>query len=593
MKLDLFRELQRRDVYRAAILYITSAWLVAQVITTLGPAVDAPEWLTRWFLIAAVIGFPFWIAFAWIYEFTPQGLKRESEVEADQSNARATGRKLNFIIIGVLSVAVVLLLTDYFVGHHETASAPIAAAPAIPDKSVAVLPLVNENGDPDALYFSDGLSEGFITALSQFPGLKVISRHSSFQFRNSKLSSAVIGEKLGVAHLLEGSVQRAGDEVRISAELINAKDGSTLWSKHYDRSYKDLFKLQDEITQAVATALNAKLLGARTLEQSARPPSGNVAAYIAFLQGRFYSRRTTEESFRKEIDAYKTAVRIDPRYAVAWAELALGWDSYGELFLGGVAQKEAYANARKAADTALALAPDSDAAHAARAAVLRSIDFDWAGAEAENRRALQLAPNDPASKGNLALDLDVLGRLNEAVDLYRQAIATDPYNANYRASLAIDLIALGRLDEAEKAIRKAIDLQPGGASYQNTLSWIAILRGNAKAALGAAEAESPGVWQEVAVMQALQIGTDRAAADAALKSFISKYSTAAAFQIAEAYALRKNPDAMFDWLDRALAIRDPGLQGLLVDPFILRYKNDPRFVALCARLNLPVPKAKG
>src|ERR1700761_6602316 len=195
---EFLRELQRRNVVRAIILYATSVWALAQGIASLGPSIGAPDWATRWFLVAAVIGFPFWIAFAWFYELTPQGIKRESEVDADKSVLRATGRRLDFWIIGALSIAVVLLLTDRFVNHsvpHEGST--------VAEKSIAVLPLVNESGDPNALYFSDGLSEDFINALSQFSGLRVIARASSFQFRDSKDSVAVIGQKLGVVHLLE------------------------------------------------------------------------------------------------------------------------------------------------------------------------------------------------------------------------------------------------------------------------------------------------------------------------------------------------------------------------------------------------------
>jgi TolB-like protein len=192
-------------------------------------------------------------------------LKRESEIEADASITRGTGRKLDKWIIAVLVVAVVLLLTNAFVWHkgaglQSNAADGAAAFASIPAKSIAVLPLSNESGDTSEQYFSDGLSEDLITALSQFAGLKVISRNSSFQFRNSKDTSKIIGEKLGVAHLLEGSVRRAGGEVRISATPVNATDGSTLWSQHYDRPYQDLFALQDDITHAVAAALKAKLL---------------------------------------------------------------------------------------------------------------------------------------------------------------------------------------------------------------------------------------------------------------------------------------------------------------------------------------------
>jgi TolB-like protein/Flp pilus assembly protein TadD len=578
------REVQRRNVLRAAILYATSVWALTQGVAALEPVVGAPEWAARWFLVAAVIGFPFWIAFAWFYELTPQGIKRESAVEPSESVARATGRKLDFWIIGVLALAVVLLLTDRFVGHGENSGTGVIA-----EKSVAVLPLVNESGDAKALYFSDGLSEAFINALSRFPGLKVIGRNSAFLFRNSKEPSSVIGAKLGVAHLLEGSVQRAGDAVRISAELINASDGTTLWSDKYDRPYADLFKLQDDITSAVAAALKTKLLGDNATRQTDRPPSGNVAAYNAYLEGLFYFRHNTEADFRKAIDAYNTAILLDPHYAEAYAGLSVCWANLAAELLTGAAVQPAFAKARKAADTAMSLDPNLAGSHNARGIVLL-YDSDWAGAEAEFRRAQQLDPNNIGAKGNLSLVLKGLGRVDESIDLTRQLLATDPLRAGFYSTLSADFMAQGRLDEAEQALRKAIALQPAAESYHAFLTMIEILRGDAKGALDAARAEPAGYWRDFATTFALQIGTDHAAADAALKSLIAKYSNDGPYQIAETYALRKDPDKMFEWLQRAQTLKDGGLQQLLSDPFILTYRRDPRFAKLCQELKLPVPK---
>lgn len=234
--MNLLAELKRRNVLRAGALYAAAAWALSQGIAQLGPLFHAPEWAMRWFVIACVIGFPFWLAFAWFYEFTPSGLKRESEIAPDDSIAHSTGKKFDRWIIAVLVVAVVLLVTNQFVLRRDatgqanaTDATTLAATLAkIPQKSIAVLPLTNDSGDKDQQYFSDGLSEDFINALSQFDGLKVIGRNSAFQFRNTKDDARTIGARLGVAHLLEGSVRREGDTVRISAELINATDGSTL-----------------------------------------------------------------------------------------------------------------------------------------------------------------------------------------------------------------------------------------------------------------------------------------------------------------------------------------------------------------------------
>ncbi len=315
---SLLSELKRRNVLRAAALYGGAVWLLAQVITQLGPVFDVSPWVARWFLAATAIGFPFWIALAWFYELTPEGLKLESEVAPADSIARSTGRKLDRAIIAILVVAVVLLLTNTFLWHRSVASNQDAAA-VIPEKSVAVLPLVNGGGEGQQ-FFSDGLSESLIIALSQFDGLKVIGRNSSFQFRDTKDDSAAIGRKLGVAHLLEGSVQHAGDVVRISVELIDAASGQTRWSQHYDRPYKSLFTLQDEITNAVADALHAKLLSPNdAAKHGDRPPNGNVEAYTAYLQG---LKHWHDQDFYKAAEYMTKAVQLDPGYALAWAHLS-------------------------------------------------------------------------------------------------------------------------------------------------------------------------------------------------------------------------------------------------------------------------------
>jgi TolB-like protein/Tfp pilus assembly protein PilF len=581
--MKLIAELKRRNVLRAGALYAGAVWAFGQGLSQFSPALGLPDWATRWFLIACIIGFPFWIAFAWFYEFTPSGLKRESEIDPFDSIAHSTGRKLDFWIIGVLTVAVVLLLTNQFVLRKN-----VNAVVAVSDQSIAVLPLTNESGDKDQQYFSDGLSEDLINALSQFSGLKVIGRNSSFQFRDSKDDTKTVGAKLGVAHLLEGSVRRAGDVVRISAELINASDGSTLWSQHYDRPYTDLFKLQDEITQAVAGELKTRLLANNhAFAQDDRPRSGNLAAYNAYLQGKFYFARGTEADWRKAIDAYTSATRLDPDYALAWSELSASWAGLAGGYLGGAQAQQAYAQARAAVTTALALQPNLAAAHAARGHLLIWADFDWAGAQTEYRRALQLAPNDGAALFDLGFLQATLGQPEQAVALTRQALLTNPLNADFHVSLAGYLSGLGRPGEAEPAVRKAIELQPAAVTFHVGLTIIEIHRGDAKAALAAARQEPTGAWQDIALALAQQISGDHAAADAALKNLIDKDATQAPYQIADVYALRRDADNTFAWLDRAWAARDPGVANLLIDPFILRYRDDPRFAAFCRKVGLP------
>jgi len=457
--------------------------------------------------------------------------------------------------------------------------------------SIAVLPLANESGDASQQYFSDGISEDLITALSQFPGLKVIGRTSAFQFRDSKEDSRSIGVKLGVAHLLEGSVRRSGEMVRVSAELIDSADGSTQWSERYDRPYKDLFALQDEITRAVAAALRTKLLPSEhAAAQSERPPSGSLEAYNAVLQGRFYFSRDTEADTRKAIESYTQATQLDPRYALAWSGLSEAWAQLGVGFTNESAtMQEAYANARAAADRALSLSSRLAAAHVARGFLLQKADFNWRGAEAEYRRAMELAPDDGAAKFWYGNQLAGLGDVESAIALTRRALATEPLRARWYLWLAVYLSGLNRLDEAEQAIRRAIELQPTAAGYYQQLTIIEVQRGHAEAALAAAQQEPDKSWQDIALALARQIGDDRSAADDALRRLIERDARRSAFEIAEVYALRNEAKETFEWLDRTWTNRDTGITYLLYDPFILRYKDDPRFAAFCRMVGLPVP----
>lgn len=496
-------------------------------------------------------------------------------------------RVVSAVVAGVIAVALLVVL-GYFGLERLRASRP-----SVQRESIAVLPLANESGDAKEQYFSDGISEDLITALSQFPGLKVIGRTSSFQFRDRKEDSRSIGAKLQAAHLLEGSVRRSGDLVRVSAELVNSEDGSTEWSERYDRPYKDLFALQDEITHAVAGALRAKLLpGDHAAAQSERPPSGSLEAYNAFLQGQFYFSRATEADLRKAIDLYAQATELDPRYALAWSGLSRTWAGLGLQYLEGAPALEAFAKARAAADRALSLSPDLAAAHRARGYLLQRADFDWRGAEAEFRRATELAPNNGEAKFLLGNQLATYGEVEKAIELTREALATEPLQSQWYNWLAIYLSGVNRLGEAERAIHRALELQPGAAIFHEQLAIIETQRGDARAALAAAQQEPDKEWQEIALAFARQIGGDRSAADAALKTLIDNQAGGASYQIAQVYALRNDAKETFDWLDGAWSSRDPGIIYLLFDPFIARYKDDPRFAAFCRKVGLPVPGSR-
>jgi TolB-like protein/Tfp pilus assembly protein PilF len=519
---------------------------------------------------------------------------KTNTARADPAAVATAGTRpfaLRSTAVPLVIAAVTVLALGYLALERLVRSKPAVSATST--NSIAVLPLTNESGDASQQYFSDGLSEDLITALSQFPGLKVIGRTSSFQFRDSRDDSRTIGAKLGVARLLEGSVRHAGDLVRVSAELIDTSDGSTQWSERYDRPYKDLFALQDDLTRAVAGALKTRLIpGENRVQQSDRPPSGNLDAYNALLEGKFYYGRFTEADFRKAIERFTLATQLDPRYALAWSYVSTAWSYLSAYYLDFMPAEEANAKARAAAETALALAPDLANAHIARGFVLRTASFDWRGAEAEWRRALELAPGDGDAKVYFAESLATFGQLDKAVELIQQALASDPLRASWYGRLAYFLSMENRLDEAERAVRKAIELQPEASHFHFDLTRIEIQRGNAKAALAAAQQEPAGLNRDAALALALQIGSDHAAADAALQTEIARRATSDPYTVAQIYAIRNDADKTFEWLDRAWSYRDPGIASLLINPFLTRYKDDPRFAAFCRKVGLPMPSER-
>jgi adenylate cyclase len=595
-KPSFFAELKRRNVLRAATLYAAGAWLLVQVATQVFPLFHIEEWIVRWIVIAAVIGFPFAMVLSWFYELTPEGFKPESEVEKDASVVRATGKTLDRWIIAVLSIAVVLLLANTFVLHRDATStanavddkAVAATLAKLPEKSVAVLPLVNESGDPKQVYFSDGLSEELISDLTQIDGLKVIGKYSSFKFRDSKDSPAQIGAALGVAHLIQGSVRQQGDRIRVTVDMINASDGASVWSHSYDEQLKDVFAIQTRIGQAVAAALQVKLLG-KTLVSDDKPPGGSVEAYQFMLQGRTLCRRETEADIRQCIALLQQSLQLDPNYAYAWATLS---DYSAELGanLTGDARRELYAQARAAMDKAQALAPDAANIQRIHGDLSLILDNDPAAALAEFKRALALAPNDGTSINFLAYGLQTVGQLQPAAELFRKAIATDPLRAQFQRNLSRVLLGLGQLDAAEQATHKTLVLQPDSPGMYALLAQIDILRGDAAAALRDANQETDPVSGPWALALAKQSGADHQQADAALQDYLAKNGKDQPYLVADLYALRKQPDTLFEWLQRAWTQHDPNFTAnLLSDPFVLVYEHDPRFAALCKQAGLPLP----
>jgi serine/threonine-protein kinase len=575
---NFFAELKRRNVYKVAVAYAVVGWLIAQIATQIFPFLEIPNWIVRLVIVLIAIGFPIALVIAWAFESTPEGIKRT--IVADAAREHSRGKAWIYIVaIGALLSIGLFFLGRYTAGnatpqHSETAT-------AIPQKSIAVLPLLNESGDPGDDYFSDGLSEELIAALAQISGLKVIGRSSSFRFKDRKDEPKTIGEKLGVSTLLEGTVRKQGDRVRIVAELINAADGIELWTRTFDRELKDIFAVQEEIARAVAESLKVTLLGSDSAQKSAPK---NVEAHNAYLQGHFHFQRRNLEDYRKAVGFFDQAIRLDPDYALAYAERSESWTFIGDI----TGQREpAWSKARSDAEKAVAIAPALAEARAALGWVRFFVDWKFTEGMSELKRAKELSPTNPTANDLLARVILYLGRLDEAERQARYAVELDPLSVIAQGNLARVLLFAGKLDEADAAARKAAELQPASASSHRWQVVIAVLRGDGETALREAQLEPDDGYRRFELALAQQVRGDRQAADATLADLIANGRDQLAYQIAEVYAVRGETDKAFEWLQIAFDEHDTGTLTLLVDPLLRGLRDDPRYNKLLAKLGLP------
>jgi TolB-like protein/Tfp pilus assembly protein PilF len=439
----------------------------------------------------------------------------------------------------------------------------------------------------DQQYFSDGLSEQLINDLAKVSGLKVVGRSSAFQFRGKNEDPREVGRKLGVANVLEGSVRREGNHVRITAELTKVEDGFQLWSQNYDREIKDIFAVQDEIARAATEALRLKLLGTNGQPVASTLRSANPEAYEAYLQAEYFSGRgQSKEELDRALAYTERAIKLDEKYAPAWALRASVQNAMAEVALTD--PTEGFRKARDDAERAVALDPTLASAYLALARTQIFCDWDWDAADASLAKAAALEPGSVEIFRIRSYRSRVLGNLDQAIRLYEQAVALDPLRTNSYSGLAYLLYVGGRYDEAKAAVKKAIDLNPQAAFVHLTLGKLLIAEGKPQQALVEIEKE-PLEWGKFTGQALAYRALDREHdSNAALAVLISKYGSGAAYQIAQVYAYRRESDKSLDWLDRAHEQRDPGLTEINSDPLFKNLHHDARYTGLLKKMRLPI-----
>ena len=593
--MSLFAELKRRNVIRVAIAYGVIAWLILQVGETLAPALRLPATVNSVLAFFLLLGLPMVVFFAWAFEITPEGVKREKHVKREHSITKLTGKKLDRITI----VLLIVTLGFFFWESRfkvEPEPAPVSTVEQTPESSdddadssmeaeksdaysIAVLPFVNMSSDKEQEYFSDGLSEELLNLLAKIPELRVTSRSSAFSYKGKVFKIADVGRELNVGHVLEGSVRRSGDTVRITAQLIDVAQDVHLWSETWDRTLEDVFEIQDEIASAVVNALKIRLLGGAPKTTKTTPE-----AFSLYLQARHLVSQRSVASYGRAESILNEALAIDPSFAPAWARLGFVYADGAKI--GVRSPGEAFSLGRRAVENALRLDADIAEAHIAMSDIAMRSDLDLEAAKRHMDRALLLAPGNAEvlhQASNLAF---FLGEFDESIRLAIAAIELDPVFMQNQLALGYGYFYAGRHDEAIETFEKALELSPGSSGVNYYIGCVLLARGDAEGSLAAMQKETLDGFQYTGLALVYHARGNKSKSDAELSSLIGEWGQEGAYQIATVYAYRGEIDTAFEWLDIAIENRDTGMSLLLGDPFVENLRDDPRYDALIQRLGL-------
>ena len=584
--MTLIEELKRRNVIRVGIAYVVTAWLVIQVVETLFPVFEFSHQSVRVVVIILAIGLVPTLLFAWAFELTPEGLKREKDVDRDRSITRQTGKRLDRWVIAVLTLALAYFAVDKFVLDPARDSSREASArqegrseamvDSFGDRSIAVLPFVRMSSDVEQEYFSDGISEELLNSLASVPELRVISRTSAFSFKGKDIEISEIAERLNVAHVLEGSVRKAGNRVRITAQLIEARSDTHLWSETYDRQLDDIFAIQDEIAAEVMDQLKITLLGAKRDTQEVDPE-----AYKLYLQA-IYLFHLGTDNFEQPEELFKQALAIEPLFIAAWHGLAANY--LQQVNIGTLPGEQGFALALEAIEKILAIEPESGRAQDLLGWIAMRRDSDLSLAAVHFQRALEADPaNEDYIRHGAGL-LQLLNRLDESLVLAEELASRDPVNSNRQFGLGIAYYRAKRWDESIAAFQTSLKLSPDYLRSHFYIGVCLLFKGEMSVALEEMAKEN---LEERRTMGMALINYSLGRTEeyqASLTELIERWGVAQPRDVARVYAYANDKDNAFLWLDRAVELKTPGLNRVLMYPLLQNLHSDPRWESFLARI---------
>ena len=585
MRIDtFFAELKRRNVYKVAVAYIVAGWALSQGIAQVFPVFDIPNWVIRLIVVLIVVGLPVALVLSWMFEITPEGIKRTGAADAVGQHSR--GHTWIYIVIVAAAFSIGLFFLGRYSAGNKESGLPPAAAGSLPEKSIAVLPFDNLSRDPDNAYFAEGVQDEILTRLAKVADLKVISRTSTQHFKSAPENLRDIAKQLGVTNILEGSVQKAADQVRVNVQLINAMTDAHMWADTYDRKLTDIFAVESEIAKTIAETLQARLTGSEK-SSIAKTPTVNPEAYELYLKGRFFWNKRTGDDLRKSIEYLKQAIAKDPGYALAYAALA---DSYGLLrFYGGASPAESVVPAEAAAKKALELDDSLAEAHASLG-LIATEELEINRAVNELERAIQLNPNYATAHHWFGLALATLRQSDRSIEELKRALELDPLSMIINADLSIIYLYARRYDAAETQARKTLEIDSRSFVAHYYLGEALQLTGRLKEAIPefqrAVELNNdPYSIAMLAQAYARNGQTEEARKLLAYLNEMAKSAEVPEYALAVAYTSLGKKERAIEALEHGFAGGNKSYLFLLPgDPILDDLRGDPRFEALVRKI---------